>query len=84
VNTVFYEIKECPPPSFVRPPRSSEAPRASARGASLIVQTADGCDADIIVLGTHGKAGVEAFWAHSVTAKVLARTRRPRLLVPVK
>jgi nucleotide-binding universal stress UspA family protein len=48
------------------------------------VQTADGCDADIIVLGTHGKAGVEAFWAHSVTAKVLARTRRPRLLVPVK
>jgi len=52
--------------------------------ASVIVETAAACDADIIVLGTHGKAGVKAFWAHSVAARVLAKTRRPLLLVPVK
>lgn len=52
--------------------------------ASVIVETAAACDADIIVLGTHGKAGLEAFWAHSIAAKVLAKTRRPLLLVPVK
>jgi nucleotide-binding universal stress UspA family protein len=40
-------------------------------------------DADIIVLGTHGKAGAEAFWAHSVTAGVLGKTTRPLLLVPI-
>jgi len=52
--------------------------------ASVIVETAAACDADIIVLGTHGKAGVEAFWTHSVAAKVLGKTTRPLLLVPVK
>ena len=51
--------------------------------ASVIVETAVSTDADIIVLGTHGKAGAEAFWAHSVTAKVLGKTARPLLLVPV-
>ena len=51
--------------------------------ASVIVETAASTDADIIVLGTHGKAGAEAFWAHSVTAKVLGKTARPLLLVPV-
>ena len=52
--------------------------------ASVIVETAAACDADIIVLGTHGKAGLKAFWAHSVAAKVLAKTTRPLMLVPVK
>ena len=52
--------------------------------ASVIVETAAASQADIIVLGTHGKAGLEAFWAHSVAAKVLAKTRLPLLLVPVK
>jgi nucleotide-binding universal stress UspA family protein len=50
---------------------------------SVIVETAASVDADIIVLGTHGKAGAEAFWAHSVTAGVLGKTTRPLLLVPV-
>jgi nucleotide-binding universal stress UspA family protein len=52
--------------------------------ASVIVETAARVDADIIVLGTHGKAGTEAFWAHSVTAGVLGKTTRPLLLVPVQ
>src|SRR5512139_590701 len=51
--------------------------------ATVIVETAASTDADIIVLGTHGKAGAEAFWAHSVTAKVLGKTTRPLLLIPV-
>ena len=51
--------------------------------ASAIVETAGNIDADIIVLGTHGKAGTEAFWAHSVAAKVLSATSRLLLLVPV-
>jgi nucleotide-binding universal stress UspA family protein len=52
--------------------------------AAVIAATAAACEADIIVLATHGKAGLEAFWAHSVAAGVLAKTRRPLLLVPVK
>jgi len=51
--------------------------------ATVIAETAASTDADIIVLGTHGKAGAEAFWAHSVPAKVLGKTTRPLLLVPV-
>ena len=51
--------------------------------ASVVVETAARVDADIIILGTHGKAGAEAFWAHSVTAGVLGKTTRPLLLVPV-
>jgi nucleotide-binding universal stress UspA family protein len=52
--------------------------------ASVIVETAASTDADIIVLGTHGKAGAEAFWAHSVPAEVLGKTTKAVLLVPVK
>ena len=51
--------------------------------ASVIVETTASTHADMIVLGTHGKAGAEAFWAHSVPAEVLGKTTRPLLLVPV-
>jgi nucleotide-binding universal stress UspA family protein len=52
--------------------------------ASVIAQTADQCGASMIVLGTHGKRGSEAFWTHSVGAEVQAKTTRPLLLVPVR
>lgn len=39
-----------------------------------------GCD--LIVMGTHGRAGMGAFWSGSVTAKVIGQTRLPLLLVP--
>jgi nucleotide-binding universal stress UspA family protein len=52
--------------------------------ASVIAETAEGCDADVIVIATHGSKGAKAFWAHSVGAKVQARTSRPLLLVPVR
>ena len=49
-----------------------------------IVAAAASLDAGIIFLGTHGRAGNEAFWANSVAAKVQAQTMRPLLLVPLK
>jgi len=51
--------------------------------ASIIVKTAEDVAADIIILGTHGKAGTKAFWSGSMAAKVIKQTLRPLLLVPV-
>jgi len=52
--------------------------------AALIAKQADAAEVDLLVFGTHGKAGTQAFWSHSVGARVLAQTPRPVLLVPVK
>jgi nucleotide-binding universal stress UspA family protein len=56
-----------------------------ARGdaTSAIVATAERIGADLIVLGTHGKAGMDAFWSGSITPKIANRTHLPLLLVPV-
>jgi hypothetical protein len=35
------------------------------------------------VMGTHGKAGMEAFWGDHVPPKVSSRSKRAVLLVPV-
>jgi nucleotide-binding universal stress UspA family protein len=37
----------------------------------------------LLVLGTHGKAGMGAFWAGSVTSKVVAITKTVILLIPI-
>jgi nucleotide-binding universal stress UspA family protein len=50
--------------------------------ASVIAQTADETETDVIVLATHGKSGTKAFWAGSVAASVLGKTAKPLLLVP--
>jgi len=50
---------------------------------SLIVKTADRVDADVIILGTHGKAGTAAFWSGSIAARLAKQTLRPLLLIPV-
>ena len=57
-----------------------------ARGdpAKIIVRRARQVQADLIVMGTHGKKGVDAFWAGSVAPKVSNYSRRPLLLVPVR
>lgn len=39
--------------------------------------------ADLLVLGTHGKTGLDAFWAGSVAARIINRLKVPMLLVPV-
>ena len=51
--------------------------------ARVIVHTARKVHADIIVLATHGKGGMEAFWSGSVAPEVTSRSHLPLLLVPV-
>jgi nucleotide-binding universal stress UspA family protein len=48
-----------------------------------IVKTARRIEADLIVMGTHGKTGMEAFWSGSLTPKVSGKAKIPLLLVPV-
>ena len=41
-------------------------------------------DCHLIVLGTHGRTGMDAFWSGSIAPKVVGQMRIPLLLVPVK
>jgi nucleotide-binding universal stress UspA family protein len=50
---------------------------------TVIVNTAEAMKADLIVLATHGKTGMDAFWSGSVTPNVASRSDIPLLLVPV-
>ena len=52
--------------------------------AETIVAVAGRIAADLVVLGTHGKHGMEAFWEGSVAPKVSSSARVPILLVPEK
>jgi nucleotide-binding universal stress UspA family protein len=51
--------------------------------ADVIVKTATKVEADLIVLSTHARSLMDAFWSGSVTPKVASRTHLPLLLVPV-
>lgn len=53
----------------------------SRHPARAIVRTADELDADVIVMATHGRAGVGRLIAGSQTEKVIRRTSRPVLVV---
>ena len=50
---------------------------------SVIEGVAERTGADVIVMGTHGKTGFDAFWEGSVARRVAGRTRTLLLLVPV-
>lgn len=52
--------------------------------ASVIGRTAQRIQADLVVMGTHGKRGIDAFWSGSVAAHVINQSRVPLLLVPVR
>lgn len=52
--------------------------------ATVIAQVAQEEGAGLVVIGTHGKTGLEAFWSESVAPQVCNRTRLPLLLVPVR
>ena len=56
-----------------------------ARGdpASLIVKAAAQSGADMIILSTHRKSGMGAFWARSVAPKVAQKAKTPMLLIPL-
>ncbi len=51
--------------------------------APTISKAASQVEADVVVLSTHGKAGVGAFWARSVAPKVAQRLTIPLLLIPL-
>jgi nucleotide-binding universal stress UspA family protein len=57
-----------------------------ARGdpALVIAKTAERIGADLILFGTHGTVGLDAFWNRSVTAAVARRTQIPLLLIPIR
>ena len=57
----------------------------TARGdpARAIIASARRLSADLVVMGTHGRAGADAFWAGSVAARVVARIQAPVMLVPL-
>jgi nucleotide-binding universal stress UspA family protein len=48
-----------------------------------IIETAEQWKADLVVLATHGKSGMDAFWSGSATQNVANRSVIPMLLVPV-
>jgi len=52
--------------------------------AKQVVQSADAHASDLIVLGTHGKTGMNAFWTGSVAPKIVEQSTLPILLVPVR
>ncbi len=65
-----------------------DALKASAEVArgdpiSNIVKIAEQSEADMLILSTHRKAGMGAFWARSVAPKVAQRTKTPLLLIPL-
>jgi nucleotide-binding universal stress UspA family protein len=51
--------------------------------AKTIIRTARRIGADLIVLGTHGKTGMDAFWSGSLTPLVSSKSHLPLLLVPI-
>jgi nucleotide-binding universal stress UspA family protein len=66
--------------------RGVQATSETSRGdpARAIVSAARRLSSDLIVMGTHGRAGTDAFWEGSVAARVISRARVPLLLVPLK
>lgn len=62
---------------------SLEAEALVGRGdpAWGVVEVADRIGADLIVMATHGRSGMSAVWAGSVATRIVARCRRPILLV---
>jgi nucleotide-binding universal stress UspA family protein len=48
-----------------------------------VVEAAKRTKADLIVLGTHGKTGFDAFWSGSLTPQLIERSAVPLLLVRV-
>jgi nucleotide-binding universal stress UspA family protein len=52
--------------------------------AAMLVRAAEQSQANLIVLGTHGKSLMDAFWSGSLTPQIAKGTRIPLLLVPIR
>jgi nucleotide-binding universal stress UspA family protein len=61
-----------------------EVSRHVARGApaDILAKAAVEIGADLIIIGTHGKIGMDAFWSGSVTPRLCHHCRIPLLLIP--
>ena len=59
---------------------------AIARGSAEehIVETANRTGTDLVALGTHGRAGTEAFWARSLPQRLMHALQVSFLLAPVR
>jgi nucleotide-binding universal stress UspA family protein len=62
-------------------PARTEVRRGNAV-AELATDTGEHADG-LIVIATHGRAGLQAVWSPAVAARLLRRTRAPILLVPI-
>jgi len=51
--------------------------------ADELLAAVEQADADLVVMSTHGRAGVEGLWTGSVAAKLIGRLTRPVILVPI-
>ena len=51
--------------------------------AKVIMDAALKARIDLMVLATHGKTGMDAFWAGSVAHKICSQSKVPLLLIPV-
>lgn len=52
--------------------------------ASVVVEAAVRAQIDLIVVSTHGKTGMDAFWSGSVAHRICSQSRIPLLLIPIK
>jgi nucleotide-binding universal stress UspA family protein len=68
---------------FQKAGQTASAEIARGDPAPVIAKTAERIGADLIIFGTHGRAGLDAFWNRSVAAGVARRTQAPILLIPL-
>lgn len=54
----------------------------AAKPVQLILETADAEDVTMVVMGTHGKTGLRKWMLGSVAQDVIARAKKPVLVVP--
>jgi nucleotide-binding universal stress UspA family protein len=66
-------------------PASLAVTQEIRRGEAVdeLLLAVDRSDADLVVMSTHGRAGVEGRWTGSVAAKLIGRLTRPVILVPI-
>jgi nucleotide-binding universal stress UspA family protein len=62
---------------------SAKAQIGRGEPVANIIAKARKTGADLIVIGTHGKAGIDALWSGSIAPKVSNRSLLPLLLVPI-
>ena len=63
---------------------SAEIYTSEGDAARAIIEIANSCNADIIVMGTHSRSRVDSILMGNVTKQVLRDTHLPLFIIPVK